>query len=115
LNQQIIFILDTFNEATEELAHWLEGQFLMEIATNQKFIALIAGQHIPKPNIEWSYCCESQKLAPIDDHQAWYTYATEEQLPFDLKEIGVIVDCLQGIPAVVIGALEAGRLKRQKP
>jgi hypothetical protein len=105
-NRPIAFILDTYNDATEELARWIESQFLAEVAMNPKFFAVVAGQHVPQSNIEWQslHCC--CKLDPIMEREAWYGYVREVGFNFSPQEINTLVDAVAGVPAEVVKLLE---------
>jgi hypothetical protein len=109
----IVFILDTFNEATPELQHWISGNFLMEVADNQRLYSVVAGQEVPKPSIEWESLHHKYCLFAINDHGVWYEYAKDEGYPFDLKELGVLVDLFQGVPHLVEKALQTVTQNRQ--
>jgi hypothetical protein len=111
---KVVFILDTFNEANAEVAQWVESCFLMEVAENPHLCAVVAGQTVPKPNIEWKRyhrCCE---LDRITSHEVWYDYAIEAGLTFDKSEIGMMVDCFKGIPSQIVDGLETVRRGRQR-
>jgi AcrR family transcriptional regulator len=114
LKQPIVFILDTFNEAPEELANWVTGQFLMEVAESDRLLAIVAGQQVPQPSVVWQHCHQHRRLDRITDHSAWYAYAQGIGLPFDQKEIGMVVDSWDGVPARVVEMLDAVARRRQQ-
>jgi hypothetical protein len=113
-NRPILFIFDTFNGATEELAIWIEGQFVTEVALNPNLLAIVAGQNIPQPTIEWlnyHHCC---RLGRIIDREAWYLYSKEVGYPFEPKEINILIDAVGGVPAKVVELLETAARTRQQ-
>lgn len=109
----IVFILDTFNEATPELRAWVEGQFLMEVADGERLYCVVAGQEVPQASIEWERLHHKCCLKPIRDHELWYHYAKDAGLPFDQKELGVLVDLFAGVPSLIGQALEEVTRNRQ--
>lgn len=113
-NRPIAFLFDTFNGATPELAEWIEGYFLTEVALNPKLLAIVAGQNIPKPIIDWQnyhHCC---RLDPIKDVEAWYLYCQEVGFGFTPVEIKMVIDGMQGVPLRVVEYLEIVALTRQQ-
>jgi len=109
----IVFILDTFNEATPELKAWVEGQFLMEVADYKRLYCVVAGQEVPKATIDWERLHHSFCLKPIREHEAWYRYAKDAGLPFDQKELGMLVDLFEGVPSLIGQALGKVTQSRQ--
>src|SRR4028119_1463654 len=115
-DRPIAFILDTYNGATEELAGWIESQFLAEVALNPKLFAIVAGQNIPKPAIEWQNWYHRCKLDRIMEREAWYGYV--QDVGFDCfscqEEIDVLIDAVGGVPAQVVLLLEGAARTRQQ-
>jgi hypothetical protein len=112
-DRPIAFILDTYNGATEELAGWIESQFLAEVALNPKLFAIVAGQHIPQPTIEWQnyhHCCQ---LDRIMEREAWYGYVKDVGYCFSAQEIDMLIDAVGGVPAQVVTLLEGAARTRQ--
>jgi len=115
-DRPIAFILDTYNGATEELAGWIESQFLAEVALNPKLFAIVAGQNIPQPAIEWQNLHHPCKLDRIMEREAWYGYV--QDVGFDCfscqEEIDVLIDAVGGVPAQVVLLLEGAARTRQQ-
>lgn len=109
-----MFILDTFNEATPELQQWVAGNFLMEVADHAQFYAVVAGQEVPKPSIEWEAMHHKCCLSPILEHTAWYTYAKDAGYAFNQQELGMLVDLFQGVPNEIGKALNDVSQRRQQ-
>jgi AAA ATPase domain len=112
-NRQIVIILDTFNEATEELSQWISGSFLAEVAESQNLLAVVAGQTVPQSSIEWHEHKHCYQLEQIEDHEVWHIYAKNMGLPFDRKELEALVDCIGGIPAEITKFLDRGSRARK--
>jgi len=114
-DRPIAFILDTYNGATEELAGWIESPFLAEVALNPKLFAIVAGQNIPQPTIEWQSWHHRCKLDRIMEREAWYSYARDVGYCFTSQEIDFSIDAVGGIPAQVVNLLEsAARMRQQR-
>ena len=109
----IVFILDTFNEATPELQTWVGGQFLMEVADYERLYCVVAGQEVPKATIEWERLHHSCCLKPIREHEAWFRYARDEGYLFDQKELGMLVDYLKGVPHEIAQGIQMVSQQRQ--
>lgn len=109
----IVFILDTFNEATPELRAWVEGQFLMEVADHERLYCVVAGQEVPQASIEWERLHHRCCLKPIRDHEAWYLYAKDEGYPFNQEQLGMLVDLFEGVPSLIGQALGKVTQSRQ--
>lgn len=106
VDQSILIILDTFNQATEILAQQIEGSFLSEVADIPGLLVVLAGQSLPKPTGEWLRCAKQYKLDAIRDPDAWYKYAKDVGLPLNRDNIEPLVKYLQGKPASIVQALE---------
>ena len=114
-DRPIAFILDTYNGATEELAGWIESQFLAEVAFNPKLFAIVAGQIIPQPTIEWQNWHHRCQLDRIMEREAWYGYVKDVGFDcFSSQEIDVLIDAVEGVPARVVGLLEVAARTRQQ-
>ena len=113
-DRPIAFILDTYNGATEELAGWIESQFLAEVALNPKLFAIVAGQIIPQPTIEWQNWHHPCKLDRIMEREAWYGYAKDVGYCFTSQEIDFSIDAVEGVPARVVALLEVAARTRQQ-
>src|SRR4028118_1579603 len=112
-DRPIAFILDTYNGATEELAGWIESQFLAEVALNPKLFAIVAGQIIPQPTIEWQNLHHRCQLDRIMEREAWYGYAKDVGYCFTSQEIDFSIDAVEGVPARVVALLEVAARTRQ--
>jgi hypothetical protein len=113
-DRPIAFILDTYNGATEELAGWIESQFLFEVAHNPKLFAIVAGQIIPQPTIEWQNKHLHCKLDRILEHEPWHGYAKESGFSFTPEEINALVDAVKGVPGDVVKLLDGLAQTRQR-
>ena len=109
----IVFILDTFNEATPKLQDWVAGSFLAEVADCERLYCVVAGQEVPKATIDWDSLHHRFCLKPIREHEAWYRYAKDAGLPFDQKELGILVDLFEGVPSLIGQALGKVTQSRQ--
>lgn len=113
-NRRIVFSFDTYNLATDELANWIEGVFLAEVRHNEKLLAIVAGQNIPQPNIEWQNCHHCCRLGRIMEREAWYSYANEVGYGFTSDAIDILIDAVGGVPESVVKLLEGAAKTRQQ-
>lgn len=113
-DRPIAFILDTYNGATEELAGWIESQFLAEVALNRKLFAIVAGQNIPQPTIAWQNWYHRCKLDGIMEREAWYGYVKDVGYCFSSEEINFLIDAVGGVPAQVVLYLDNVARTRQQ-
>ena len=113
-DRPIAFILDTYNGATEELAGWIESPFLAEVALNPKLFAIVAGQIIPQPTIEWQNLHHHCKLDRIMEREAWYGYVKDVGYCFSSEEINFLIDAVEGVPAQMVLLLESVARTRQQ-
>ena len=74
----IIFVMDTYEEAGEEVRKWVEGFFLERARRTPNMYVLIAGQKTPDHyNIEWGPCCAEQDLPGVHAAEDWLPVARE--------------------------------------
>jgi hypothetical protein len=109
----IVFILDTFNLATEELARWVEVSLFMEVKYNANLRVVVAGQKVPEPSGVWRklhHCC---RLNSITDLNEWFQYAKDVGYSVrQIEELRLLVYGLDGFPKGIAMALEtAERMK----
>ena len=107
LPHPVLLILDTFNAAPAPLANWIGGEFLAEVSDTPNLFAVVAGQHVPKPNGEWIRCHYHCYLDNILDIEAWWNYAQTAGLPFNRDEIGIAIRILKGQPSEIVKAFQA--------
>lgn len=76
LEDRIVIVLDTFQDANPELQSWVEHTWLRTVERRLKNIAtVIAGQSIPDPNnAVWGNECEHFPLTHILDIDYWYDF-----------------------------------------
>lgn len=113
-DRPIAFLLDTYNEATEELAGWIESSFLAEVKLNPKLFAIVAGQIIPQPTIEWQNLHHRCQLDRIMEREAWYGYVKDVGYCFSSEEIDFLIDAVGGLPSQVVLFLENAARERQQ-
>jgi hypothetical protein len=107
IDRPIVIIFDTFNEASPELAEWLGGQFLSELVIAPNLRAVVAGQNVPEPTIEWMADCEYCRLGAIEDVDAWWDFVQNQKLPFPKDAVKAITLTFQGQPKMIIETFSA--------
>jgi len=106
MNQPILLILDTFNEASETLAQWMAGSFLAWVSDTSNVWVVVAGKQVPQPTGEWLRCTKHCRLKRIVDEDAWYKFAKDSGLPFNRDQVGMAVKIFEGLPSEIVKTLE---------
>jgi hypothetical protein len=104
IDRKVVLILDTFNAAGEELKQWIGGEFLAAVVHSPNVVAVIAGQIVPKPSVEWMDDFEHRKLESIRDVDAWHECAQRAGIVFEREEIKTICWLFDGHPAGITNA-----------
>ena len=98
----IVFILDTFNGASEELQKRIAGSFLVDVGDCSKLRAVVAGSKVPQPSLSWQRHHHLFPLGPIKEVDAWYVYADAAGFRFDRSQIDVMVAGCCGVPSDIV-------------
>jgi len=70
--QPVLFILDTYQDATTEVRDWISGPFLARLDAAIQVRVVIAGQNVPdENNLDWGHCCSSHRLKGVPDAKHW--------------------------------------------
>lgn len=74
LNQCLLIVMDTYEEATIEVKKWINGPFLMRATNNENIRVAIAGKEVPNANtIDWGHCSKTYELNGVWDVEDWLT------------------------------------------
>lgn len=110
LGFDLLFIFDTYEQATEPVQRWLAGPFLVRAAGNPRLRVLIAGQKVPESrNIEWGYCCQTRQLAGVRDPAHWESVVTalNRHIPYSLRDyLAGICQAYSGRPDAIMNFIE---------
>jgi energy-coupling factor transporter ATP-binding protein EcfA2 len=69
----LLVALDTYEQATTEVAEWIGGPFLARVAQVSQLRVLLAGQKVPDANnIEWGHCCAAHQLYGVPEAKDWW-------------------------------------------
>ncbi|MCP4701769.1 MAG: AAA family ATPase [Gammaproteobacteria bacterium] len=71
----LLLILDTYEQAQNEVKQWISGPFLARTAEVHNVRVAAAGQEIPKTSIEWKRCCAEYHLKGIHEAKHWLPVA----------------------------------------
>ncbi len=71
LDNLFLLIMDTYEQASEEMKDWISSPFLSRAANSENIRVAIAGQEIPEPNIEWGRCCDVRELYGVREAEHW--------------------------------------------
>jgi len=108
----VLFILDTYQDATTEVRDWISGPFLARLETATPVRAVIAGQTLPEEsNLDWGHCCSSYHLKGVPKPEHWLPVVEWMglQIPGSdaLSWLNPICDLLQGRPSEIMKYLKA--------
>lgn len=68
----LLLAMDTFEQATNEVAQWIAGPFLARAPYAPALRVLLAGQTVPDAhNIEWGTCCQHFELYGVPEAAHW--------------------------------------------
>lgn len=106
IDQSLVILFDSYEQAPEELREWLYGLFLSQVVKVPHLTVVVASQQVPPPRTDWQGLSQRCSLGPIKDAGAWYRYTQARQLPLSLEEVKVLVDASRGHPRSIGEALE---------
>ena len=107
LQAPFLLVLDTFEQASTEVQHWVAHQLLPGVTNTPQMRVLIAGQTIPEQSIEWDHCCDSELLPGVLDAEAWLPVAEAMQRQIPSKEwLAGVCYALKGNPSKILKAIE---------
>jgi hypothetical protein len=107
IEKPIVMLLDTFNESDLDVADWIGGIFLTEVAETKNIRVVIAGQSVPKLKIEWAELADIYYLNEIRDIEAWHQFVQSRELPFELPAVKAFVKILNGNPDQITKVFES--------
>lgn len=110
--QPVLFVMDTFEQATTEVTDWISGPFLARVEQVTQVRALVAGQKVPNAqNIEWGYCCTTHELFGVREAEHWMpvVQAMRRRIPVDppLTWLAGVCHAYQGRPSEIMKVIEA--------
>jgi energy-coupling factor transporter ATP-binding protein EcfA2 len=72
VQRQCVVMMDTFEQANDEMKEWVSGDFLTEVANSENLRVMVAGQCVPDVSrIEWGHCCEKWILDGVREAIHW--------------------------------------------
>jgi len=72
VQRQCVVMMDTFEQANDEMKEWVSGEFLTEVANSENLRVTVAGQIVPDASrIEWGHCCEKWTLYGVKEAKHW--------------------------------------------
>jgi hypothetical protein len=102
----LLLILDTFEQANEEVHDWICGPLLARAADIALLRVALAGKQVPEPRIDWVHCCEVFDLYGVKDAEHWLPVveALGYRVPMEppLTYLAAICHALNGHPAQII-------------
>lgn len=112
VQRQCMVMMDSFEQANNEIKEWVSGDFLTEVANSENLRVTVAGQTVPdESRIEWAYCCQKYPLYGVKEAKHWLPVveALGKKIPSDepfgfLQGICFILD---GNPAKIIETIKS--------
>jgi energy-coupling factor transporter ATP-binding protein EcfA2 len=72
LEQSVLFVFDTYQDAITEVQDWIRGPFLARVESASQVRVVIAGQQVPDQNsIDWGHCCDLHHLKGVPEPEHW--------------------------------------------
>lgn len=111
-DQSVLFIFDTYQEATTEVQDWIGGPFLARVESASVVRVVMAGQKVPDGNnIDWGHCCTLHELRGVPNAKHWLPVieAMKLRVPANdpLSWLVGICDALKGRPSAIMQHLRA--------
>lgn len=118
LDNQLLVIVDTFENSGIDTCNWFSGPFLARIPDTPQMRVLIAGQKTPDPNnIEWGDSCKHYQLLGVLDALEWMPVVEAMGRYIDVKDpmtwLAGVCYALKGHPGTIIKTIEGLPLKRE--
>jgi hypothetical protein len=103
LSAPVMFLFDTYDQASEEMAAWLDTNFLSRVRNLPAVIVVIAGRRIPEhARYPWRTLVEARKLEPIADVNDWADYVQRvHDRQLERHELETLTTATQGCPGTL--------------
>jgi hypothetical protein len=104
----IIFVMDTYEKAGEEVRNWVECIFLERVRRTPNIYVLIAGQQTPDDhNVEWGHCCTAKELPGVHSAEDWLPVARALNRCVPSKEwLAGVCHALKGQPDEILTIIQ---------
>jgi energy-coupling factor transporter ATP-binding protein EcfA2 len=111
LAHPLLLAMDTYEQATTDVAHWVEGPFLSRTARTPRLRVLLAGQTVPDANnIEWGTQCHTHDLYGVHEAAHWLPVVEAMnrliEVPDPLSWLAGICYALHGQPKDIMQVIE---------
>jgi hypothetical protein len=105
--EPVLFILDAYEQATEEAKRWIEDSFLPHFCRHDGLRLVLAGQNVPPPEGHpWGTWTIHRALPPIRDVASWRDYSRRVLgLANPDQDIRLLVEAARGSPRVLSSLL----------
>lgn len=70
-DQPLLLMLDTFEQANEEVRDWVGSSLLGRVEDTPALRVLLSGQTVPEKRIDWSHCCQVFDLYGVKEAEHW--------------------------------------------
>jgi len=106
LKQNLLIIIDTYEEGASEVKEWISGPFL-ELAANTKNVrVVIAGQEVPSSDTrEWGHCYELYELDGVRNADDWLPVVKDKNLNIEDSVLAKICRDNDGHPMYIMSEI----------
>jgi hypothetical protein len=106
IERPLLMILDTYEQANQEVQDWIGGPLLGRAADTHALRVALAGQQVPDTRIDWSHCCEIHDLYGVKEAHHWLPVveALGYRVPVEPPEVYLAGICLarEGNPGEIM-------------
>lgn len=71
MNPSLLLMLDTFEQANQEVQDWIGGPLLGRAADTPALRLALAGQQLPELRLDWKHCCQVFELYGVKEAEDW--------------------------------------------
>ena len=111
IQQQCVVMIDTFEQADNEMEEWVSGEFLTRVVDSENLRVIVAGQTVPdQSRIEWGHCSQKWTLFGVKDAKHWLPVveALGRKIPSDqpFSFLQGICFAFEGNPAAIMRIIQ---------
>ena len=106
LKQNLLIVIDTYEEGASEVKEWISGPFL-ELAANTKNVrVVIAGQEVPSSDTrKWGHCYELYELDGVRNADDWLPVVKDKNLNIEDSVLAKICRDNDGHPMYIMSEI----------
>jgi hypothetical protein len=98
----VLFLFDSVNEATEYIQSWLMNTLLVQLSPLPHIRIVVAGCSLPEACGNYTACCQSYRLQPITEVEAYLEYCHTANLTLSDQSIRDFAHAFSYTPGLFI-------------